>query len=160
MPPASHPETSLGPLWRGTTDAAGVVTSLVDRRTWSEPVVVLVLAGDVGAVGTVWAEHPIEHPRLHVDRVVLRVPDLDGATGGRLLVDLEVDGATLYPSAAAEPADPRPQLAPTADPPRDAASIPDHGTLHAGQVVTVRGVELPTGGAPARCTLSLVCFVR
>ena len=164
VPPASHPETSLGPFWRGTTDAAGVVTSLVDRRTWSEPVAVLTLAAEIGAVGDVWAELPIEHPRLHVDRVVLRASDLGGATGGRLLVDVEVDGATLYPSAAAElaagVADPRPQLAHDADPLRDAASIPDVGTLHAGQVVTVRGVELPTGGAPTRCTLSLVCFVR
>ena len=151
-PPAG---TAEGPWWRGTTDTGGAITDLVDQRTWCERQIVLQLRVPVGTTGTVWAQLPVEYPHLHIDRVVLWAPDLAGATTGRLLVDLELDAGSLFPSAAAEPVDPRPFLEPGTL--RHDSGIPEHCHLRAGQVLAVRGIELPDA-SPAEVWLSIHCL--
>ena len=99
-PTAPPPETApLGPLWLATTDAAGV-TELLDRRTFAADSVVIHLRGDLSAAPGPIAEALVVHDGLVLEDVLYRLSDSGGGSTGQTLLDLLLDGASLYPSAA------------------------------------------------------------
>jgi hypothetical protein len=146
--------TALGPLWIATTDAAGV-TELLDRRTFAADAVVIPLHGALPAAPGTIAEALVVHDGLILEDVLYRLSDSGGGSAGQTQLDLLLDGATLYPSAAQD--DHRPAW------PFDTAALIVQGRihelteLHPGQLVQLNSIEHPTGGTPARAEAYLLC---
>jgi hypothetical protein len=146
--------TALGPLWIVTTDAAGV-TELLDRRTFAADTVVIPLRGDLPAAPGSISEALVVHDGLVLEDVLYRLSDNGGGTAGQTQLDLLLDGATLYPSAAQD--DHRPAW------PFVAAALIVQGPvhelteLHPGQLLQLVSTEHPTGGTPAWAEAYLLC---
>jgi hypothetical protein len=87
--------------------------------------------------------------------VLYRLPGNGGRSAGQTQLDLLLDGATLYPSAAQD--DHRPAW------PFDAADLFVRGRiherleLHPGQLLQLVSIEHPTGGTPAWAEAYLLC---
>jgi hypothetical protein len=146
--------TALCPLWLATTDAAGV-TELLDRRVFAAESVVIPLRGDLPAAPGPIAEALIGHDGLVLEDILYRLSDSGGGSAGQTQLDLLLDGASLYPSAAQD--DHRPAW------PFDAANLIVQGRihelaeLHPGQLLQLVSVEHPTGGTPARAEAYFLC---
>jgi hypothetical protein len=146
--------TALGPLWIATTDAAGV-SELLDRRALAADTVVIHLRGDLPAAPGPIAEAVVVHDGLILEDVIYRLSGNGGGSAGQTQLDLMVDGATVYPSAAQD--DHRPAW------PFDAADLIVQGRihelteLHPGQLLQLTSIEHPTGGTPAWAEALLVC---
>ena len=146
--------TALGPLWIATTDAAGV-TELLDRRVFAADTVVIHLRGDLPAAPGPIAEAVVAHDGLVLEDVLYRLPGNGGGSTGQTKLDLLLDGATLYLSAAQD--DHRPAW------PFDAADLRQQGRIHEltelrpGQLLQLVSIEHPTGGTPAWAEAYLLC---
>jgi hypothetical protein len=146
--------TALGPLWIATTDAAGV-TELLDRRVFAADTVVIPLRGPLPAAPGQIAEAVVLHDSLVLEDVLYRLSGNGGGTAGQTKLDLLLDGATLYPSAAQD--DHRPAWS------FDAADLIVQGRihelaeLHPGQLLQLVSIEHPTGGTPAWAEAYLLC---
>ena len=152
---APPPETTaLGPLWIATTDAAGV-TELLDRRAFAANTVVIPLRGPLHAAPGPISEAVVLHDGLVLEDVLYRLSGSGGGTAGQTKLDLLLDGATLYTSAAQD--DHRPAW------PFDAADLIVQGRihelteLHPGQLLQLVSIEHPTGGTPAWAEAYLLC---
>jgi len=154
--PADPPPetTALGPIWLATTDAASV-TELLDRRVFAAETVVIPLRGDLPAAPGPIAEALVVHDGLILEDILYRLSDSGGGSAGQTQLDLLLDGATLYPSAAQD--DHRPAW------PFDAADMIVQGRfhelteLHPGQLLQLTSIEHPTGGTPAWAEAYLLC---
>jgi hypothetical protein len=146
--------TALGPLWIATTDAADV-TELFDRRVFAADTIVIHLRGDLPGTPGPIAEAVVAHDGLVLEDVLYRLSGSEGGTAGQTKLDLLLDGATLYSSAAQD--DHRPAW------PFDAADLIVQGhiheltELHPGQLLQLVSIEHPTGGTPARAEAYLLC---
>lgn len=146
--------TAIGP-WAEITTAAGVVTEIKDLRTYADDTVVLHLRGDLpGAPGEI-VSALVEHEHLALERIVARLSDNGGGASDETVLDLKVNGATVYTSFAID--DQRPHF------PFDAAELLDDDGFHEvtdlrrGDVVALSSAAHPTGGTPAWAEAYLIC---
>ncbi|HEX6862325.1 MAG TPA: hypothetical protein VF414_05890, partial [Thermoanaerobaculia bacterium] len=144
-------------LWEADTDGAGV-TALRDRRGYVEASVVLHLAGALpGAPGEVASFLVVED--LVLEEITSRLSDAGAGTGGATVLDVLLNGTTLFTSQATD--DQRPAW------PFDATTLVSEGGLHEvtelrrGDLLTLVTAEHPTGGAaPLRAEAYLRCWRR
>jgi hypothetical protein len=146
--------TALGPLWMVTTDVASV-TELLDRRVFAADTVVIPLRGPLPAAPGPIAEALVVHDGLILEDVLYRLSDSGGGTAGQTQLDLLLDGATLYPSAAED--DHRPAWSFDAADLIVLGRVHELAELHPGQLVQLISIEHPTGGTPARAEAYLLC---
>ena len=76
------------------------MTELLDRRAFAADTVVIHLRGDLPAAPGPIAEALVVHDGLILEDVLYRLSDSGGGSAGQTQLDLLLDGATLYPSAA------------------------------------------------------------
>jgi hypothetical protein len=152
--PDDIPETTaLGPLWEITTDAT-TLTNLVDRRHYAADTVVLHLRGNLPSTPGPIADLLLTHDGLVLEDIHYRLAP-HAATAGQTQLDLELEGATLYPSNPQD--DQRPAW------PWDAPLTPITGRIHEitelppGAVLRLRSIEHPTGDLPAWAEAYLIC---
>ena len=145
------PETTiLGPLWLATTDVERVI-ALQDRRTFAVDTVVLHLRGPLPEIPGPIAETLIVEEGLILERVLYRLAD-PGAGAGHTMLDLHLEGTTLYPSEDHHPTWPS-----------DTSNlvhqthIHDPTDLRLHQLLQLVSLEHPTSQAPARAEAWLLC---
>ena len=154
LPPSATAEL----LAEVDTDTDGVV-EIRDRRRWAGRSRHLVLAGDVpaapGEIARTWIASD-----LWIDRVQLAA-SAAGGTSGEAVFDVQINGATLYPSAdLPDGDDQRPRV------PFEAAGpdlvhrhgIPELCRLRRGDVVTLHLVSAAVGGGPAWVECRVECL--
>ncbi|MEM9552667.1 MAG: hypothetical protein AAGC60_00285 [Acidobacteriota bacterium] len=96
-------------LYRATTDALGVV-DVVDLRPWAgETLHLRIAAAPPGAPGPLGAPAVVPEAGYTLDRIVLAAAD-SGAGAGETVVEVDLDGVSLFPSAASF--DERPRITP------------------------------------------------
>lgn len=154
VPPA---DTATGPWWEVDTDGSAV-TAIRDRRTYAGRTVALRLAGAIpGSVGLV-DDLLVEHEELWIEEVTGRVSDNGGGSAGQTMLEVEVNGTSIYPSSGTD--DQRPVVAYNASDLVHRGGIPDGSRrLRRGDLIEVSTVEHPTGGTPERAELILLCRV-
>ncbi len=146
--------TALGPLAELVT-AAGVVTSVTDRRTYADDTVVLHLRGNLpGAPGEI-VSALVEHEALALEHVVYRISDNGGGAAGATILDLDARGATIYTGQATD--DQRPTFGFNAAVLTDDDGYHEVTELRRGDVVSLRMAAQPVGGTPAWAEAYLVC---
>lgn len=158
-PPTPADTTALGPLWEIDTDVAAV-TELRDLRTYTRGPVVLHLVGGLpGAPGEI--DSLLVHQALSVEIIVYRLSDNGAGTAGQTVLDLEINGATVYTSQATDDQRPAwPYDAAGPDELVDGDGIHELVALRRGDVVTLKSAEHPTGGAPSWAEAYLICWPR
>jgi len=152
---AAPPElTALGPWWKVTT-ASGVITDIVDLRTYAGGAVEVRLGGELpGSPGDI-DETVIGEDRLAIERVMVLQSDNGGGSSGLTKYEVKINGTTIYTDSGID--DQRPAFA------FDAADLLDQGGVHQvtdlyrGDVVTFASVTHPTGGTPTSAKCVLVC---
>jgi hypothetical protein len=160
LTPATAPPpetTALGPLWIATTDAEGV-TDLQDRRTYAADTVVLHLRGPLPATPGLIAETLVVHDGLIMEDVLYRLSDNGGGTAGQTKLDLLLEGASLYPSAAQD--DQRPGWSFDAADLRYERGTHEIAELHPGELLQLTTIEHPTGSAPIWSEVHVLCRRR
>lgn len=147
---AAPPETTSLDLWRSVT-VAGNVTELEDLRQPLRTPRVFEIAGtpiSAGVIAGTWWDGPA----VDVESLVVRISDGGGATAGQTLIDVTVDGVSIFDFGVE---DLRPAFAFDAtelrvDPIHQFPAVPT------GALIELVAVELPTGGAPAAASVSLI----
>lgn len=134
------------PWWEVTT-AGGVITDIVDRRTYAGGEIVLhlkgVMPGSPGSVDSLIVAHEL----LYCEKVIYRLSDNGGGASGETQLDSELEGDTLYTDFAVD--DQRPEF------PFDAAGDDLVVSDRVHQVTRLRRgelLELLTLGYPAGST--------
>jgi len=148
--------------WEADTDGSGV-TEMRDRRTYAGDQVLLRLRGDSIASPPQTLDILLaEHDELVLEDVVGRVSDNGGGSAGQTVLDVHLDGTTIYTDSATE--DLRPTIAWDAT----GAGLVHRGGVHQvtrirrGQELSLVAVEYPDTDAspPAWAEVTLVCRRR
>lgn len=152
-----YPETTSLPLCEADA-AGGVIVAIRDRRSYAGDTEVLTLRGaPPGSIGAI-DRYVVGHERLVIDRTLFWANDNGTGTGGKLQLDLLLNGTTMFPSFATE--DWRPFFAFDA-PDADLTvhwGLPELVELKRGDVLELVSIENPTGGDPPEEVFAqLVC---
>lgn len=130
--------------------AAGAIVAIRDRRTYLGVATYIELRISAGVAD---ARH-VEGRPLDVERVTVRLSDNGGGISGQTVVDVLVDGISIWDTAVE---DLRPTFA------FDAVDLVDDATFHqlaaipAGALVEAVFAEEPTLGSPATAWVTLHC---
>jgi hypothetical protein len=142
------PSLAATPHWFEVTTAGGVITDIVDRRTYAGGEIVLhlrgAMPGSVGLIDTLIVSHEL----LYLEQVRYRLSGNGGGGSGQTQLDTELAGDTIYTDFAVD--DQRPAFA------FDAAGadlVVDDGVhqvtaLRKGQELSLVSLEYPAGSTP------------
>jgi hypothetical protein len=149
--------TAIGPLWEVLT-ASGSISTITDRRIYAGRTVELrlsaLLTGGTGLKDSI----RVGHERLFLDKVLASVSDDGDGSSGSTVLDIHIEGATIYTSSGTD--DQRPTFAFDAGSAlADDGSVPEVRELRQGYTVQLHLDAEPVGGTPVSAEVILVCRV-